>query len=162
MKVISLVAVETDSPAANNSHPGTHPKNIMSETAGKLRILLADDNESILARIRSLLNGEFEIVGSVNNGRDAVAEVRRLDPVVLLIDISMPILNGLQAVSSLGSSYRTKCVFLTVQEDSDFVDAAFAAGASGYVVKSNFVTELLPAIAEVVEGRKYISKSIAF
>ena len=101
--------------------PGHASKTIMAETAGKLRILLADDNESILARVRSLLDEEFEIVGSVNNGRDAVAEVRRLDPDVLLIDISMPILNGLQAVSSLGSTYRTKCVFLTVQEDSDFV-----------------------------------------
>jgi DNA-binding NarL/FixJ family response regulator len=134
---------------------------IMPETAGKLRILLADDNDTILARVRSLLNKDFEIVGSVSNGRDAVAEVKRLEPEVLVIDISMPILDGLQAVSILGSSYRTKCVFLTVHDDKDFVDAAFAAGASGYVVKSNFVTDLVPAIAEVVEGRKYISKSIA-
>lgn len=134
---------------------------IMPETAGKLRILLADDNDTILARVRSLLNGDFDIVGSVSNGRDAVAEVKRLEPDVLLIDISMPILDGLQAVSTLGSGYRTKCVFLTVHDDKDFVDAAFAAGASGYVVKSNFVTDLVPAIAEVVEGRKYISKSIA-
>jgi DNA-binding NarL/FixJ family response regulator len=133
----------------------------MPENAGKIRILLADDNDTILARVRSLLNGDFDIVGSVSNGRDAVAEVKRLEPDVLLIDISMPILDGLQAVSTLGSSYRTKCVFLTVHDDRDFVDAAFAAGASGYVVKSNFVTDLVPAIAEVVEGRKFISKSIA-
>ena len=126
----------------------------------KIRVLLADDNETILARVRAVLREEFEIVGSVNNGRDAITEVQRLDPDVLVIDISMPILDGLQAVSRLGPGYRTKFVFLTVHEDQDFVDAAFAIGASGYVAKSDVSSDLAPAILEVVEGRKYISKSI--
>jgi CheY-like chemotaxis protein len=127
----------------------------------RTRVLLADDNETILARVRNVLGEEFEIVGCVQNGRDAIAAVRRLDPDVLLIDISMPTLDGLQAVSRLGSNLRTKVVFLTVHEDQDFVDAAFAAGASAYVAKSDVTTDLIPAIHEALEGRKYISKSIA-
>jgi len=77
-------------------------------------------------------------VGTVDNGRDAVAEVRRLDPDVLVIDISMPVLDGLRAASQLfRKACRTKVVFLTVHEDQGHVDAAFAAGASGYVTKSD-------------------------
>jgi DNA-binding NarL/FixJ family response regulator len=128
---------------------------------GKLRVLLADDHETILARERSVLGEDFEIVGAVTNGRDAVEEVRRLDPDVLVIDISMPILDGLQAVSRLRQdNRRTKFVFLSVHEDQDFVDAAFAAGASGYVTKSHLTSDLVPAIREALSGHTYISKSI--
>ena len=67
----------------------------------KIRILLADDHETILARVRSILCDDFEVVGAVGNGRDAVTEVRRLDPDVLVIDISMPVLGGLQVASQL-------------------------------------------------------------
>ncbi|HEX8797529.1 MAG TPA: response regulator transcription factor [Terriglobales bacterium] len=128
---------------------------------GKLRVLLADDHETILARERSVLGEDFEIVGAVTNGRDAVEEVRRLDPDVLVLDISMPILDGLQAVSRLRQdNCRTKFVFLTVHEDQDFVDAAFAAGASGYVTKSHITSDLVPAIREALSGHTYVSKSI--
>jgi DNA-binding NarL/FixJ family response regulator len=126
----------------------------------KLRVLLADDHEAILAQVRIVLGEEFNIVGAVNNGRDAIAEVQRLDPDVLVIDISMPILNGLQAVSQLRSNRRTKVVFLTVHKDQDFVEAAFSAGASAYVVKADVTTDLVPAIRDALEGRRYISQSI--
>jgi DNA-binding NarL/FixJ family response regulator len=107
-----------------------------------------------------LLGEDFNVVGAVNNGRDAVAEAQRLDPDVLVIDISMPILNGLQTVSQLRSTdHRSKVVFLTVHEDQDYVDAAFSAGASGYVTKARVDTDLIPAIREVLEGRTYISES---
>jgi DNA-binding NarL/FixJ family response regulator len=130
------------------------------QTVVKVRVLLADDNETIVARVRAVLGDEFDIVGALANGRDAIAAVRRLDPDVLLIDISMPILDGLQAVSRLGSSLRTKVVFLTVHEDQDFIDAAFAVGASGYVAKSDVTTDLIPAILKVLKGQTYVSKSI--
>jgi DNA-binding NarL/FixJ family response regulator len=126
----------------------------------KIRLLLADDHETILARVRGILGQEFDIVGAVNNGRDAISEVERLDPDVLVIDISMPILNGLQVMSRLGSGCRAKVVFLTVHEDPDFVAAALAAGASGYVVKEDVTTDLVPAIRAIVEGRRYLSQSI--
>ena len=128
---------------------------------GKIRVLLADDHEAILARVRAVLGEDFDIVGAVNNGRDAVEEVQRLDPDVLVIDISMPVLDGLQAVSQLRSSNRrTKVVFLTVHEDQDFVAAAFSAGASGYVTKSHVTTDLVPAIREALQGRTFVSQSI--
>jgi len=128
---------------------------------GKVRILLADDHETILAHVRSILCHDFEVVGAVGNGRDAVTEVRRLDPDVLVIDISMPVLNGLQAASQLHRrECRTKIVFLTVHEDQDYVEAAMAAGASGYVTKSRIKSDLVPAIREAVIGNTYISKSI--
>jgi len=128
---------------------------------GKIRVLLADDHETVLARIRSLLCKDFEVVGTVDNGRDAVAEVRRLDPDVLVIDISMPVMDGLQAASQLHRrSCRTKVVFLTVHEDRDYVDAALAVGASGYVTKSHVTSDLVPAIREAIDGHTYVSKSI--
>jgi DNA-binding NarL/FixJ family response regulator len=128
---------------------------------GKIRVLLADDHETVLARIRSLLCKDFEVVGTVDNGRDAVAEVRRLDPDVLVIDISMPVMDGLQAASQLHRrSCRTKVVFLTVHEDRDYVDAALAVGASGYVTKSHVTSDLVPAIREAIVGHTYVSKSI--
>ena len=71
-----------------------------AEHMGKVRVLLADDHEAILARVRSILCEDFEVVSTVGNGRDAVTEVRRLDPDVLVMDISMPVLDGLQAAQS--------------------------------------------------------------
>lgn len=97
-------------------------------------------------------------MGKVNNGRDAVQEAERLDPDVLVIDISMPILNGLQVAQRLRTAnLRAKVVFLTVHEDKDFVTAAFSAGASGYVTKENVDTDLVPAIRDALEGRVYVS-----
>jgi CheY-like chemotaxis protein len=81
----------------------------------RVKVFLADDNDTILARLRRVLSEEFETIGSVDHGRDAMAEVQRLDPDVLLIDISMPIVDGLHAVSRLGCNLRTKVVFLTVR-----------------------------------------------
>jgi len=124
-------------------------------------VLLADDHKSFLTRTRAVLGDDFDIVGEVSNGRDAVEEVQRLDPDVLVIDLSMPLLDGLQAVSQLRSrKCRTKFVFLTVHEDSDYVAAAFSAGASAYVTKSHVSTDLVPAIQEALEGRTYVSQSI--
>jgi DNA-binding NarL/FixJ family response regulator len=129
---------------------------------GKVRVLLADDHETILARVRSILGEDFDVVGAVSNGRDAVLEVQRLDPDVLVIDISMPVLDGLQAVSKLRArKCRTKFIFLTVHEDSDFIAAAFSAGASGYVTKSHVTTDLVPAIHEALEGRTFVSQSLS-
>lgn len=127
----------------------------------KIRILLADDHQTILERVCGLLGEDFEIVGTENNGRDAVVATLRLNPDVLVIDISMPVLNGLQAVRQLRSAKQdTKVVILTVHTDQDFVTAALSAGASGYVTKADVATDLIPAIHEALAGRIYISNSI--
>ena len=126
----------------------------------KIRVLLADDHETLLERVRSILCKEFEVIGTVDNGQDAVAEVRRLDPDVLVMDISMPILDGLQAAAQLQrKACRTKVVFLSVHEDQDYADAAFAFGASGYVTKSHVTSDLVPAIREALDGRTFVSDS---
>jgi DNA-binding NarL/FixJ family response regulator len=126
----------------------------------RVRVLLADDHEGVLARLRTVLNEEFEVVGAVRNGRDAVEEVQRLDPDVLVIDICMPILDGLRAAAQLSSNCRTTIVFLTLHEDPDFVAAAFSAGASGYVLKSEMATDLVPAIRAAVRGHRYLSQAL--
>lgn len=129
---------------------------------GKFRVLLADDHERVVAGVRTVLAEEFDIVGAVNNGLDALVEVRRLDPDILVLDISMPGLNGIQTAQEILSAHiRTKIVFLTVHEDPDFVAAAFSAGASAYVVKEDVATDLVPAIREVLEGRRYLSRSLS-
>ena len=130
-------------------------------SVSKVRVLVADDHEAMLAQVCTVLGEEFDIVGTVSNGRDAIAEVERLDPDVLVIDISMPVLDGLRAVSLLGLDRRVRVVFLTLHEDRAFVAAAFSAGASAYVVKSDIVTDLAPAIRAALEGHRYISRSIS-
>jgi DNA-binding NarL/FixJ family response regulator len=126
----------------------------------KIRVLLADDHQAILQRVCGLLGEDFEIVGTANNGRDAVVESLRLHPDVLVMDISMPIVNGLQAALQLRSAKQTtRVVFLTVHTGQDFVNAALSAGASGYVTKSDVTTDLVPAIHEALAGRIFISSS---
>jgi len=127
----------------------------------KIRVLLADNHEPTLEWIRIALNGEFDVVGAVRNGLDVVTEVRRLDPDVLVIDISMPILDGLRAVALLDPGRRPPAVvFLTLHSDPDFVAAAFKVGALSYVTKTDLNTDLVPAIREALQGRRYISQSI--
>jgi DNA-binding NarL/FixJ family response regulator len=94
----------------------------------------------------------------VEDGKQAVDAVLRLNPDALIIDISMPVLNGLQAAKQLQTANsRAKIIFLTVYESHDFVDAAFCAGASGYVSKGRLYTDLIPAIHEAMLGRTFIS-----
>ena len=127
----------------------------------KIRVLLADDHPAVLERVCEILGEDFEIVGTANNGREAVLAALRLDPDVLVIDISMPVLNGLQATQQLRAvNQRTKIMFLTVHQDQDFVAAALSAGASGYVSKSEVASDLVPAIRDAIAGRIYVSKSI--
>jgi DNA-binding NarL/FixJ family response regulator len=127
----------------------------------KIRILLADDHETFLEGVSLLLEKDFEIVGRATNGLLAVEEAERLDPDVLVIDISMPVLNGLQVVARLQKrKCRTRIVVLTVHEDQAFVAAALSSGASGYVTKGNVTTDLIPAIHEALRGGTYITQSI--
>lgn len=124
----------------------------------KIRVLIADDHAAILDQVRLELGEDFDIVGAVANGRDAVDEVLRLSPDVLVTDIAMPILNGLQAACSLRISHsQTRIVFLTIHADHDFVAAALSAGAYGYVTKAQLSTDLVPAIREAMAGHVFVS-----
>jgi DNA-binding NarL/FixJ family response regulator len=127
----------------------------------RIRVLLADDHADFLRTLRGELDPEFEIVGTAENGEAAIKAIGRLDPDVLVIDISMPILDGLQAAVRLrDTKCRTKIIFLTIHEQSDYVSAAFAAGASGYVTKRYLGSDLVSAIREVFRGHTFISPSL--
>ena len=126
------------------------------------RLLLADDHPAVLAKVAGFLASVFEIVGKVSNGRELLEATERLHPDVLVVDISMPVLSGIEAAQQLKKSgTKAKIVFLTVHEDPDFVQAALAAGGSGYVVKSRLATDLICAIQEVLAGRRFVSPSLS-
>ena len=122
------------------------------------RVLLADDHALVLGAFEKLLAGECEVVGQVSDGRELVAEAERLRPDVIVLDISMPLLNGLEAGRRIKQSQRdVKLVFLTMNEDSDLAAEAFRAGASGYLLKRSAASELTAAIREVMQGRSYVT-----
>ena len=122
------------------------------------RVLLADDLPEMLEKVTQLLRDDFDIVGYARNGEEALQLAASLDPDLVILDFSMPLLNGIQVASRLRErGSKAKVVFLTVHEDRDYVEGAFSVGALGYVVKSHMVTDLIPAIREVLQGRIFIS-----
>ena len=128
----------------------------------KIRVLLADDHGGVLDTVARLLVPEFDVVGAVTDGYGLLSAAERLKPDVVIVDISMPILNGIEAVRRLmESGSQAQVVFLTVHESSDYVRAALATGALGYVVKPRLGVDLNVAIKEVHAGRSYLSPSIA-
>jgi DNA-binding NarL/FixJ family response regulator len=124
------------------------------------RVLVADDHPIVLDRVVSVLRPNFEVVGTARNGRDLVTEAERLQPDVIVLDIEMPVLNGIEAAHALyeiGSA--AKLVFLTVHPQSEFVNACFAEGGLGYVTKLRLGMDLIPAINEALSGHYFISPS---
>lgn len=127
------------------------------------RVVLADDQEEMRQTIMLILRDEFSIVGSAENGAHAVELATRLCPDVLVLDISMPVENGIEAayhLKELGSPSRV--VFLTVNTEPEFVEAALSVGALGYVLKQSLAMDLVPAIWAVMHGRTFISPSMRF
>jgi CheY-like chemotaxis protein len=129
----------------------------------KLRILLADDHPNLLEIVTSLLEPTFEVVGRVGDGQSLFEAAINLHPDVIVTDISMPVLNGIAAVSKLKESdCKSKIVFLTVHADPDFVLRCIVTGALGYVVKRRMATDLLPAIREAMAGRNFTSPNLQY
>ena len=126
-----------------------------------IRVLLVDDNGEMLTDLRDELSAEFEIAGTADNGEQAIREVLRLDPDVIVLDITMPVMNGLQVASSLRDMHRrTKILFLTIHEEPEYISAAFSVGACGYVTKRRLASDLALAIREVSVGRNFLSPSL--
>jgi CheY-like chemotaxis protein len=126
------------------------------------RVLLADDHAPMIERAKALLEADFEIVGTVDNGKDLVSEATRLQPDIVLLDISMPGLTGIEAAHELGQNgTKAKFVFLTVHERIEFVRACLAEGALGYVVKSRIASDLVAALREALSGRRFISPPVS-
>jgi len=127
----------------------------------KTRVLLADDHTIVAEGLRSLLEDEFEFVGAVSDGRALLEAARDLRPDVIVADISMPLLNGLDAARQLKRDGATaKIVFLTMHAEAQLAAEAFRAGASGYLLKSSAGEELITAIHEVIKGRAYVTPLI--
>lgn len=128
----------------------------------KTRVLLADDHKIVLEGLRGILEPEFEIVGAVEDGRRLVAEANRLSPDVVVADISMPGLNGMDAARQIRKNdERIKIVFLTMHSDVTYAAGAFDAGASGFVLKHSAPQELITAVREAMKGGTYVTPMIA-
>lgn len=125
------------------------------------RILMADDHSLVLAGLRRLVEEEGDVVGTVEDGRAVVEEAKRLRPDLILLDISMPLLNGLDAARQLRSLVPDcKLIFLSAHVSPTFVAEAFKAGASGYLVKQSATAELKQAIQAVLRGQHYMTPSV--
>jgi len=124
----------------------------------KSRILIADDHTLLVDGFRLMLEPEFEIVGSVEDGHALLQAAETFKPDIVLMDISMPVLNGIDAARQLRKTQpNCKIIFVTMHSDSDYVTAAFRAGASGYVLKRAAASELLTAIRQVLRGLHYVT-----
>lgn len=138
-----------------------HPRVLWVGPLSKIRVLLADDYSPLLESVFRLLEPGFEIVGEAQDGQALVEAALKLKPDVIVTDISMRILNGIEAAKRLREAGSTsKIVFLTVISDRGFIPTCLAAGAFGYVVKSRLGSDLEPAIREAVAGRIFISPTL--
>jgi len=122
------------------------------------RVLVADDQPEIRERIANLLRPDFDVIAFAADGQQAIDSALQINPDIVLLDISMPFFNGLQVASHLqDQGSAAKIIFITVHRDPDVIEAAFLAGAVGYVLKSRIGRELIPAIQEALAGRKFTS-----
>ena len=151
--------------ADDSHHRIVHAGYIMGRSRkamDKPRLLLADDHQLLIDGLRKLLEPEFELVDTVSDGRSAVATFERLHPDLLLMDVGLPLLNGIEATRQLKHHHpEARVLILTQHTDRIYVEEAFHAGASGYVLKQAAARELVDAIRSVLQGHYYISKLIA-
>ncbi len=125
------------------------------------RVLLADDHTLLLEAFEKLLEPDFSVVGAVSDGRALLSAAAQLKPDVIVLDISMPLLNGLDAARQIKQTMPgVKLVFLTMNENPDLASEAFRAGASGYLLKTSAASELTKAIEEALCGRSYVTPLI--
>jgi DNA-binding NarL/FixJ family response regulator len=124
----------------------------------KPRILLADDHRIVAEGLRSLLEPEFELIGIVEDGRALVDASKKLRPDVIIVDISMPQLNGIEAVHQIKKENKDiKVIFLTMHSDVTYAVSAMEAGAQGYVLKHSAPSELTTAVRKALSGKRYIT-----
>lgn len=131
------------------------------ENRHRARVLIADDHKLVAEACKGLLEPEFEVVGTVSDGRELLQAAAELRPDVVILDISMPQLNGLDAGEQIKQKSRgTKLIFLTMMLGPDVAAEAFRRGASGYVLKHCNAEELVIAVRRVLRGESYLSPAI--
>jgi DNA-binding NarL/FixJ family response regulator len=122
---------------------------------------LADDNPNVVEAVSRMLTPEFDVIGAVSDGMSLITEARRFSPDVMIVDMCMPGLSGIEAARELKKRHITgSIIFLTIYEDPSFVQEIRALGAMGYVLKSSADRDLVPAIREALQGRFYKSPSL--
>ena len=122
------------------------------------RILIADDHALVAEAFKTLLESDFDVVATVHDGRSLIQIAQRVQPDVILVDVGMPLLNGLEAAQRIKRMLpRVKVVYVTVNQDRDLVNEAFDKGASGYLPKTSVASELITAIHAVLSGKLYVS-----
>jgi DNA-binding NarL/FixJ family response regulator len=127
----------------------------------RTRVLLVDDHEEFLTVEARLLEPEFEVVTAVRDGHRALEEAAKINPDLIILDITMSRIDGIETARHLrASGSRAKIVFLTVHADPDYVREGLAAGATGYVVKSRLASDLVPALRAALAGRSFVSPYI--
>ena len=128
----------------------------------KIKVLVADDHRMVTEGLRTLLEPTCELVAIVENGRELIAAAKELKPDVIVVDISMPRLNGIDAVDQIRKAgVRSKIIFLTMHTEVIYARRALASGASGYVLKHSAPSELLFAIQQAMMGRYFVTPSVA-
>ena len=128
----------------------------------KPRVLLADDHRIVAEGLKSLLEEEFELAGIVEDGRAMVKAARELRPDVIVADISMPLLNGIDALAQLKQhDPDVRVVFLTMHRDAAYARRALEAGAAGYVLKHSASAELVLAVRAALQGRTFVTPDLA-
>lgn len=129
----------------------------------KQRIVLAEDHETVREGLKLIINAQpdMEVVGEAGNGLEAYEQVRLILPDIIVMDVSMPQLNGLKATLRIKESFpQVKILTLTRHTDSSYLEQLMSAGASGYILKQSAVTELLHAIHAVAAGGKYLDPAL--
>ncbi len=146
---------------ALSSSDGPMSKMGNPESSGnRRRILLADDHPLMLERVTTFLQSTFDVVGVAHNGLQLIEEAMRLNPDVIVADISMPELDGIEAAHRLREmGAKASVVFLTIHKSPEFVEACLAEGALGYVVKSQMKKDLIPAINAALSGQCFVSST---
>jgi DNA-binding NarL/FixJ family response regulator len=127
----------------------------------RARILLADDHPEFLSLAAGLVESEFVVLKTFANGQAVVDEFPSLNPDLVILDISMPGLNGIETAQKLRAArHNAKIVFLTVHKDLDYLRSALATGALGYVAKDRLASDLIPAMRAALAGHRFVSSSL--
>jgi DNA-binding NarL/FixJ family response regulator len=124
-------------------------------------VLVADDFPPFLGRIVDILSREFTVVGTVTTGAELVEAAKSLQPDVVVADIYMPVMNGLEAAVLIRRGSEVPVVFMTAHHEQELIEAGRVAGALGYVTKLQLAHDLVPAIRGALEGRRYVSASVS-
>jgi len=128
----------------------------------RARLLLADDHSITLSGIKSVIGQEHELVGTAADGRELVNQALQLRPDLIVLDVSMPLLNGIEAARKIRHAWpQAKLLFVSMHSNAMYVREALSTGASGYVLKTSAAEELLPAVRAVLEGGTYVTPSLA-